>query len=1160
MSSKKNVLSIETLREYETARYDELFRATCRPIDKVTSADLFVCPDPILTSLAQLATYRTATERSLISLFDKSEQYIIAEATPTTSIIPSLPTGRENEAFWLSGTHIRRRDGVCDYTLRHIEATLHNTSDGELPAVIVQDLVTDARFSSSPHCKPGGLARFYAAVPIRSPRGINIGVFCVINSKPEFDWKEQDTNVLRSLSQTIMDHLESNYVKKVLKRNVQMSVGLRHFSTGGMLSSQSNSDSTLTTDCTDLGLSKPNETENDVEEPQPTLREPTTATRTLSSHSLENNHEEPVTTTPFLKAATTIAESLQIDACVFFRGDSRDSHVGNSSVIEVDDKNPSNTSPCSPVIYYRDEKKHDSAVKTLLPCQVLGSSADNAQVPGDGALSQIFLAQLFDRYPEGCVFDFQSNQIHVCNEPPTQEDHTFHSTKQSNDELDNQELGHSRRSSHTHYDMDELFHGKTQIIKAFPNAQTVAFTPIWDPQTGTWSIGGFMCSETPHFEFDKESQLPFLRAIGTLAASEAFRLETLAADKAKSDVLGSISHELRSPLHGITLGLELLNDSGLGLAQQNIAHMIETCCRTLCETTEHLLDFSKVNQTARSQSPLNNPQLQSGSNGIGAGALARPVRLDVLVEDVIESVSAGHNYQCLSMTEVFTNSKTQKHSDLRAIRQLDSMQAMDELNPTGSSDNQDRLEKRDVSVFFLYDTTCSWYFHTVAGPIRRIIMNLFGKSLKYTSQGSITVSLTQVQSSDPASQERRVTLVVEDTGRGISEEFLRNGVFKPFSQENELSTGTGLGLSFVQKLTAQLGGNISITSQHNVGTKVTLSLPLAMSPGHELQEEKPFKEQGTCRSLRARVVNTADHVGHVSAILSAEDAMLEKLCRDHIGLNLCSESDADDLAPDVIIVTSPTIYDLRCPAAPWRGLPVIVVCPNALVAHKYDSASKLAGRTRLHDFISQPLTPLKLDKAISRVVALWAEIQDAPHMSIQMPLPTPYTPDTSAPTSLPSPSETASLGKPVTPGAINSPFGTLTVAEDYFPMSQFLLVEDNPINLKILTCFMNKLKQPYETATNGEEAVIAYKANPGNFSCVLMDISMPVMDGLEATRQIRAFERYSNIPPTLVLVITGLGSQSTRDEATRSGVDFFITKPAKLKELKEVLHKHGLAI
>jgi CheY-like chemotaxis protein len=177
---------------------------------------------------------------------------------------------------------------------------------------------------------------------------------------------------------------------------------------------------------------------------------------------------------------------------------------------------------------------------------------------------------------------------------------------------------------------------------------------------------------------------------------------------------------------------------------------------------------------------------------------------------------------------------------------------------------------------------------------------------------------------------------------------------------------------------------------------------------------------------------------------------------------------------------------------------------------------------------------------------LWGELQESPQ-------------DQQTP---PSPSDTMPSGHTMTPNTsvIGSPFGTTNPVEDYFQVPQFLLVEDNPINLKILTCFMKKLKQPYETATNGEEAVAAYKENPGRFLYILMDISMPVMDGLEATRQIRAFERYHNIPASVVLAITGLGSESTREEATRSGVDFFITKPAKLKELEAILKSQGFAV
>lgn len=101
---------------------------------------------------------------------------------------------------------------------------------------------------------------------------------------------------------------------------------------------------------------------------------------------------------------------------------------------------------------------------------------------------------------------------------------------------------------------------------------------------------------------------------------------------------------------------------------------------------------------------------------------------------------------------------------------------------------------------------------------------------------------------------------------------------------------------------------------------------------------------------------------------------------------------------------------------------------------------------------------------------------------------------------------------------------------------------------------MRKLQKPYRTAVNGQEAVNAYKEMPGQFKYVLMDISMPVMDGLEATRHIRAFELYNGIAASKIIAITGLGSESTREEATRSGVDIFITKPVKLRELEVVIN------
>lgn len=142
--------------------------------------------------------------------------------------------------------------------------------------------------------------------------------------------------------------------------------------------------------------------------------------------------------------------------------------------------------------------------------------------------------------------------------------------------------------------------------------------------------------------------------------------------------------------------------------------------------------------------------------------------------------------------------------------------------------------------------------------------------------------------------------------------------------------------------------------------------------------------------------------------------------------------------------------------------------------------------------------------------------------------------------------------------------GSLTTPEPDRPVSvrrytekdTFLLVDDNHVNLKVLAAYMAKLKLAYVTAVNGKEALDTYIEKPGRFAAILMDVSMPVMDGLEATRQIRAFERDNRSSRVSILALTGLASDRTHKEAFESGVDVFLTKPVRLQTLREEL---GLA-
>jgi CheY-like chemotaxis protein len=122
----------------------------------------------------------------------------------------------------------------------------------------------------------------------------------------------------------------------------------------------------------------------------------------------------------------------------------------------------------------------------------------------------------------------------------------------------------------------------------------------------------------------------------------------------------------------------------------------------------------------------------------------------------------------------------------------------------------------------------------------------------------------------------------------------------------------------------------------------------------------------------------------------------------------------------------------------------------------------------------------------------------------------------------------------------------------------FLLVDDNPINLKMLVLFMKKLKLQYATATDGQQAVAKYRENPKSYKCVFMDISMPVMNGFEATRAIRTIEADGAGPRCSIFALTGLASRDAQQEALLSGIDLFLTKPIALAEITHILESKGL--
>jgi len=189
------------------------------------------------------------------------------------------------------------------------------------------------------------------------------------------------------------------------------------------------------------------------------------------------------------------------------------------------------------------------------------------------------------------------------------------------------------------------------------------------------------------------------------------------------------------------------------------------------------------------------------------------VDISVVCEEVVESVFAGH---------VFQNVTAQSFDMVPGVRG----KMANSKNPSDDSAGADAEHKQPDVVVILDVDVQNYHFITQPGAFRRVIMNLLGNALKYTSHGYVRVTLEASDIEDlhaPGSSEsvprNMVSLTVTDTGKGISSDFLRSKLFTPFAQENSLSSGTGLGLSIVRSIVNLLEGDITIDSEVGRGTR-----------------------------------------------------------------------------------------------------------------------------------------------------------------------------------------------------------------------------------------------------------------------------------------------------------------------------------------------------
>lgn len=171
------------------------------------------------------------------------------------------------------------------------------------------------------------------------------------------------------------------------------------------------------------------------------------------------------------------------------------------------------------------------------------------------------------------------------------------------------------------------------------------------------------------------------------------------------------------------------------------------------------------------------------------------------------------------------------------------------------------------------------------------------------------------------------------------------------------------------------------------------------------------------------------------------------------------------------------------------------------------------------------------------------------------------SPDETSVTSFgaPSPPPVLPFSSTITPPQSITPSSPApTEGSEYFN-PRVLLVDDNAINLKLLVVFAKRQQLRYCEAMNGLEAFEAYKSEALSstpptrpFDFILMDISMPVMDGLTSTRSIRKFEKEHDLPRSHIVALTGLASAQDQQDAQDAGVDMYLVKPVKFADVKRI--------
>lgn len=615
---------------------------------------------------------------------------------------------------------------------------------------------------------------------------------------------------------------------------------------------------------------------------------------------------------------------------------------------------------------------------------------------------------------------------------------------------------------------------------------------------------------------------------------EEAMLAAEAAERAKSEFLANMSHEIRTPMNGVMGMAELLATTDLDSKQRMFTDVIVKSGASLLTIINDILDFSKIDAGQMELDPA-------------------PFTLAEAIEDVATLVSS-------------------------------------------------KVAEKDLELIVRIDPSLPKTVVGDVGRIRQIITNLLGNAVKFTDQGHVYINVsgeTHDQGNGPAAN---LHFSVEDTGIGIPQEDCER-VFQKFSQVDCSATrkheGTGLGLSIASSLVELMGGEIGVTSEVGKGTTFwfTASLPIE----EEHMEITPIP--GDLSGARILVVDD-NEVNR--AILMEQmtawnfDSATASSGRE--GLEIMRAAQAGGVELDLVILDfqmpemtgADVLEEIRNdPALKHTPVLMLTSVDSSQVTKRFNELGAEANLTKptrsslLLETITHVISvnragnlPVAKQDAVSAAFADNtghhheagpADVAETAPMPPETPLQPVTIGDIPGPQEQPEqpsaievpavehgPLESMNETPEIPVEAVQAPPGQLPVAtesgaETRTEQLDILVAEDNEVNQIVVRQILEETGASFEIYENGRLALEAFKAAQPRM--VLMDVSMPEMNGKEATIAIRQFEEANNLARTPIVGVTAHALKGDKESCLEVGMDDYLSKPVSPNRMVEKVNQ-----